>query len=124
MLQEFKSFLIKGNAVDMAVGFIFGAAFAGVVKSFIVNVIMPPIGLLMGGVDFSNLKIVLGGDAAIKYGQATMDLINFVILGAVVFLLVKAINKMQKEKEEVKEEPKTPEDVELLREIRDSLKNN
>ena len=124
MLQEFKSFLIKGNAVDMAVGFIFGAAFAGVVKSFIANIIMPPIGLLMGGVDFSNLKIVLGGDAAIKYGQATMDLINFVILGAVVFLLVKAINKMQKEKEEVKEEPKTPEDVELLREIRDSLKNN
>ncbi len=136
MLKEFKNFLIKGNAVDMAVGFIFGAAFAGVVKSFIANVIMPPIGLLMGNVDFSNLFIALDGktyatlkaveDAGapvIKYGLAIMDIINFVILGLVVFLMVKAINKMQKQKEEEpKEEPKTPEDIELLREIRDSLK--
>ncbi len=136
MLKEFKSFLIKGNAVDMAVGFIFGAAFAGVVKSFIANVVMPPIGLLMGNVDFSNLFIALDGEKyanlkavedagapVIKYGLAITDIINFVILGLVIFLLVKVINSLKKKEEEKpKEEPKTPEDIQLLQEIRDLLK--
>jgi len=115
----------------MAVGFIFGAAFAGVVKSFIANVIMPPIGMLMGGIDFSQKFVSLKGDYAtlkmaeeagapvIKYGVAITDVINFVILGFVIFMMVKAINKMQAKKEE---KPKGPTTEELLAEIRDSLK--
>ena len=113
MLKEFKEFLLKGNAVDMAVGFIFGAAFATIVKSFVNNVIMPPIGLLMGGVDFSDKFIALDGKEyaslealekagapAIKYGQFINDAISFIILGFVVFMLVKMMNKLQKKEEE------------------------
>ena len=108
MLQEFKKFLIKGNMVDMAVGFIFGAAFATVVKSFVNNVIMPPIGMLLGRVDFSQLFIALDGKKyetlkelekagapAIKYGVFINDLISFIILGFVVFLAIKAYNRMK-----------------------------
>jgi len=116
MFKEFKEFLIKGNMVDMAVGFIFGAAFATVVKSFVTNVIMPPIGKLMGNVDFSNLFIALDGKEyasikalekagapAIKYGLFINDLISFIILGFVVFMFIKQYNKMKKE--EPKAEP-------------------
>ncbi len=133
MLQEFKKFLIKGNAVDMAVGFIFGAAFATLVKSFIANIIMPFVGLIMGKIDFSNLFIALDGkeystlkaaeEAAapiVKYGVAITDIINFIILGFIIFLMVRAINKIQK-KEEEKPAPK-PADIVILEEIRDSLK--
>ena len=108
MLQEFKKFLITGNVVDMAVGFIFGAAFATVVKSLVANVIMPPIGLLMGGVDFSSLFIALDGkeyaslaalDAAgapaIKVGVFLNDAISFLILGWVMFLMVKGYNRLK-----------------------------
>ncbi|NKQ41180.1 MAG: large conductance mechanosensitive channel protein MscL [Sulfurovum sp.] len=108
MLEEFKKFLIKGNMVDMAVGFIFGAAFATVVKSLVSNVIMPPVGLLMGGVDFSQLFVALDGKEyatmavldkaaapAIKYGVFINDLISFLILGFVIFLGVKAYNNMK-----------------------------
>ena len=110
MLEEFKKFLIKGNMVDMAVGFIFGGAFATVVKSLVANVIMPPIGLLMGGVDFSQLFIALDGKEyatmealdkaaapAIKYGQFINDTISFLILGFVMFMMVKAYNKLKDE---------------------------
>ena len=108
MLNEFKKFLITGNVVDMAVGFIFGAAFATVVKSLVANVIMPPIGLLMGGVDFSSLFIALDGkeyvslaalDAAgapaIKLGVFINDVISFTILGFVMFIMVKSYNKLK-----------------------------
>ncbi len=108
MLQEFKKFLITGNVVDMAVGFIFGAAFGTVVKSLVANVIMPPIGLLMGGVDFSSLFIALDGkeytslaalDAAgapaIKVGVFLNDVISFTILGFVMFMMVKAYNRLK-----------------------------
>lgn len=108
MLKEFKQFLITGNVVDMAVGFIFGAAFATVVKSLVANIIMPPIGLLMGGVDFSSLFIALDGkdyvslaalDAAgapaIKLGVFINDTISFLILGWVMFMMVKAYNKLK-----------------------------
>ncbi len=113
MLEEFKKFLIKGNMVDMAVGFIFGGAFATVVKSLVANVIMPPIGLLMGGVDFSQLFVALDGKEyasmealdkagapAIKYGLFINDTISFLILGFVMFLGVKAYNKMKEEEPE------------------------
>ena len=108
MLNEFKQFLIKGNMVDMAVGFIFGGAFATVVKSLVSNVIMPPVGMLMGGVDFSQLFINLSdksyesmealdkaGAPAIKYGLFINDTISFIILGFVMFMGIKAYNKLK-----------------------------
>lgn len=108
MFEEFKKFLIGGNVIDMAVGFIFGAAFATLVKSLVANVIMPPIGLLMGKVDFSSLFIALDGKEyaslkeleaasapAIKYGAFLNDTVSFVILGFVVFLMVKGYNTMR-----------------------------
>ena len=126
MLNDFKKFLIKGNAVDMAVGFIFGAAFATVVKSLIANVVMPPIGMALGKVDFSQLKYVIlpasdgVEEVAIKYGVFINDVVSFVILGFIVFMLVKMISKLQK-KEEAKPAP-TPANEVLLAEIRDILK--
>ena len=107
MLKEFRDFLIKGNVVDMAVGFIFGAAFATIVKSLVSNVIMPPIGLLLGNVDFSSLFIALDGKSyasladlekagapAIKLGVFFNDLTSFVILGFVMFMMIKAYAKV------------------------------
>ena len=133
MLQDFKAFLMKGNVIDMAVWFIFGAAFASVVKSLVTNIVMPPIGTLMADVDFSNLFYVLGdweyttiaaldesGAAAIRYGQFINDFIGFVLLWFVVFMLVRIVTNMQK-KEEAKP-AETPADIKLLEEIRDSLK--
>ena len=120
MLKEFKDFLLKGNMVDMAVGFIFGAAFATFVKSLVANVIMPPVGMLMGGVDFSQLFITLDGKEyatmealdkagapAIKYGVFINDTISFLILGFVVFMGIKGYNKLKAEEPEVVEEPTT-----------------
>ena len=120
MLEEFKKFLIKGNMVDMAVGFIFGGAFATVIKSMVANVIMPPVGLLLGQVDFSQLFIALDGNdyanmaaldkagaPAIKYGTFINDVISFVILGFVVFMFIKAYNKMKDPEEEAEVTTKT-----------------
>jgi large conductance mechanosensitive channel len=108
MFAEFKKFLIGGNVIDMAVGFIFGAAFATLVKSLVANIIMPPIGLLMGKADFTSLFIALDGKhytslkeleaasaPAIKYGAFLNDTVAFVILGFVVFLMVKGYNKVR-----------------------------
>jgi len=108
MFKEFKKFLIKGNMVDMAVGFIFGGAFATVIKSMVANIIMPPVGQLMGKVDFSQLFIALDGKdyinmaaldkagaPAIKYGAFINDVISFMILGFVIFMFIKAYNKMK-----------------------------
>jgi len=108
MLEEFKKFLIKGNMVDMAVGFIFGAAFATLIKSLVANIIMPPVGMLLGNVDFSQLFMALDGKAyeslaaldkagapALKYGLFMNDAISFLILGGVMFMLVRAYNKMK-----------------------------
>jgi len=126
MLNDFKKFLIKGNAVDMAVGFIFGAAFATVVKSLIANVVMPPIGMALGKVDFSNLKYVLSAategkeEVAINYGTFINDVVSFVILGFIVFMLVRMISNLQK-KEEAKPAPIPGNEI-LLAEIRDLLK--
>lgn len=114
MLKEFRDFLVKGNVVDMAVGFIFGAAFATLIKSLVANVIMPPIGLLLGRVDFSQLFISLDGNSystlaelekagapAIKLGVFANDTISFLILGFVMFMFIKSYNKLKKEEEEV-----------------------
>ncbi len=116
MLKEFKEFLIKGSVVDIAVGFIFGAAFATFVKSLVENVVMPPIGLLLGKVDFSQLFISLDGNyyatlaelekagaPAIKLGVFINDTISFLILGFVVFMFIKSYNKLRN----IKDTPKT-----------------
>jgi large conductance mechanosensitive channel len=121
MLKEFKEFLLKGNAVDMAVGFMFGAAFASIIKSLVDNIIMPPIGMLMGGIDFSNSFIALDGKEyatlaelekagapAIKYGSFINDSLSFLILGFVIFMMVRTINKLQKPQEEAPTTKKCP----------------
>jgi large conductance mechanosensitive channel len=138
MFKEFKAFAMRGNVVDMAVGIIIGAAFGSIVKSLVDDVIMPPIGLLLGNVDFSNLFIVLkdGAEAAppyasvaaahaagavtLNYGLFINAVVSFLIVAFAVFLLIRAINKLKTA--EVPEPAATPEDVLLLREIRDSLK--
>jgi large conductance mechanosensitive channel len=120
MAKEFKEFLVKGNMVDMAVGFIFGAAFATLVKSLVSNIIMPPVGKLLGGVDFSQLLYALDGKEyasvaaldkagapAIKYGIFINDTIAFMILGFVMFMLIRAYNNMKKEEPEPEAEPTT-----------------
>jgi len=126
MLKDFKKFLIKGNAVDMAVGFIFGAAFATVVKSLVKNIVMPPIGLLLGKVDFSDLKYILvektedSAEVAISYGVFVNDVVSFVILGFVIFMLVRGIGKIQKKEEKKPTAP--PKSEVLLEEILAVLK--
>ena len=135
MVKEFKEFAVKGNVVDMAVGIIIGGAFGTIVKSLVSDVIMPPIGLALGGVDFSNLFFTLGdgsfdsleaakeaGAATINYGIFFNNVISFLIVAFAVFLLVKSINSL-KRKEEAKpaEPPKPSAEVTLLTEIRDLM---
>lgn len=130
MFKAFKEFAFKGNIVDMAVGFILGAGFSTVVKSLVSNVVMPVIGLLMGGIKFEDLKIVLqaaGADpeanpeVAITYGKFIDDFLAFSLLAFVVFLIVKKfIAAFEKKEEEA--EPETPRQEVLLEEIRDALK--
>ena len=126
MLQEFKKFAIRGNVMDMAVGIIIGAAFGKIVSSFVADIIMPPIGILLGGVDFSNLTITLKkaseGVAAvtINYGVFINTVLDFVIIAFAIFIVIKQINRLKKKEEEKPAEP--AEDIVLLREIRDSLK--
>ena len=131
MMSEFKEFAMRGNVIDLAVGVVIGAAFGKNVTALVDKVIMPPIGLLIGGVDFSRLSIVLKEatvDAAgqevpavvLAYGEFFNALIQFIIIAFAIFLVVKAINRVHKKPEEAPAAP--PEDVLLLREIRDSLK--
>ncbi len=129
MIKEFKQFAIKGNVVDMAVGIIIGTAFGKIVSSFVADVIMPPIGLLLGGVDFSRLAITLKeamGDApavVIGYGKFIQTLIDFTIIAFAIFIAVKAINSLREKAEEAPTEPpKPPAQEVLLAEIRDLLK--
>lgn len=133
MMSEFKEFAMRGNVIDLAVGVVIGAAFGKIVSALVDNVIMPPIGMLIGGVDFSALAITLkeasvdaAGEAVpavqIGYGVFLNALIQFVIVAFAIFMVVKAINRLNR-KPEVVEAPAEPsEDVLLLREIRDSLK--
>ncbi len=133
IFSEFKKFLIQGNMVDMAIGFIFGGAFSTVIKSLVDNVVMPPVGMLLGKADFSQLYISLNGEnyatlaeavksgaPLIKYGQFINDIISFLILGFVVFMFINAYNKLKTPVEEAPAQPE--ENILLLREIRDSLK--
>ena len=128
MLSEFKQFAIKGNMVDMAVGIIIGAAFGKIVSSLVNDVIMPPLGLAIGGVNFSDLAIVLqqatdeAAAVTVGYGAFLQTIIDFLIIALAIFVAVKVINRMKrKEEEKPSEPPKPSEEVLLLREIRDSL---
>ena len=130
MLQEFKDFVMKGSFIDMATGIIIGGAAGTVVKSLVSDVIMPPIGYLMGGVDFSKLGIAMGKgfdgkDVVIKYGAFINSMISFLIIMGAVFMLIKAINAAKAQMEEEKEEEAAaapPRQEVLLEEIRDALK--
>ena len=132
MLQEFKAFAMRGSVVDLAVGVVIGGAFGKIVSSLVDKIIMPPIGMLTGGIDFSQLKWVLkpGDDSdpkhkiaevSIGYGDFINTMITFLIIAAAIFLVVKMINSMQKKQDEAPAAP--PAEVALLTEIRDLLKN-
>ncbi|NPA91200.1 MAG: large-conductance mechanosensitive channel protein MscL [Chloroflexi bacterium] len=130
MWQEFKEFALKGNMVDMAVGIVIGAAFGKVISSLVQDIIMPPIGLLLGGVNFSDLAIVLkegSGDTPavlLRYGAFIQTLVDFFIVALAIFFVVKAINAMRREqeKEEAAAPPAPSKEEQLLMEIRDLLK--
>lgn len=132
LLQEFKEFAARGNVIDLAVGVIIGAAFGKIVTSLVEQVVMPPIGLLLGRVDFSNLEWVLAPEdpateavekVAIQYGAFLNTVIQFLIVAFVVFLMVKAINRLRREQAEAPAAPPAPTPTEaLLAEIRDALK--
>lgn len=136
MFEEFKKFALRGNVVDLAVGFILGGAFSTIVKSLVDDILMPPLGLVLGGVDFTNLYISLSGgdypslEAAQEAGAVTMNyglfinnIIAFLILAFALFLIIKGMNKMQKKADEAPAEPAaTPREQVLLEEIRDLLK--
>ncbi len=136
MLDEFKKFAMRGNVVDMAVGIIIGAAFGKIVASLVNDVIMPPIGLAMGGVDFSQLFFNLtnqeyatltaaqeAGAATINYGMFLNATVNFVIVAFAIFMMIRGMNSMKRKEEAAPAEPPKPSaEVELLTEIRDSLK--
>jgi len=124
MMSEFKDFAMKGNVVDMAVGIVIGGAFGKIVSSFVADVLMPPIGLAMGGVNFSDLAVTLqeaAGDAGpvlLKYGVFIQSVVDFIIIAFAIFMVVKAMNSM---KEEEAEEDPGPSEKDLLAEIRDAL---
>jgi len=129
MMQEFKKFAMRGNVMDMAIGIIIGAAFGKIISSVVGDVIMPPIGLLLGGVDFSNLAITLkaGSEGVepvlLKYGVFINTVIDFLIIAFAIFIVVKAMNSMKKKEEEKPAAPPAPTKSEvLLEEIRNELR--
>jgi large conductance mechanosensitive channel len=128
VIQEFKEFAMKGNVVDLAVGVIIGGAFGKIVASLVDNIIMPPIGKAIGGVDFSQLKLIIQeaaadgkGEVAIGYGAFLQTVVNFLIIAFALFMVIKAMNRFKKQAPPPAPAA-TPEDIVLLREIRDSLR--
>ena len=134
-LEEFKSFAMRGNVVDLAIGVVIGASFGKIVTSLVNDIIMPPIGKLLGGVDFANLFLTLGGDsydtlaAAQEAGAVTWNyglfintILNFIIVAFAIFILIKQMNKLKKKQDEEQAPPKISKQEELLTEIRDLLK--
>jgi len=130
MIKEFREFAMRGNVVDMAVGIIIGAAFGKIVSSFVNDVLMPPLGLALGGVDFTDLAVTLkqaGGEAAavtLNYGSFIQTVVDFVIIAFAIFMMIKAMNSLKKKEEEKPAAPPAPSaEQTLLTEIRDLLKN-
>lgn len=136
MIDEFKEFAVKGNALDLAVGVVLGAAFGKIVSSLVDDVIMPPVGLALGGADFTNLFVNLGpgnyatleeakaaGAPTLNYGNFLQTLVDFLLVALALFLMVRFLNRLRRKKEEAPAAPAAPpEEVVLLREIRDALK--
>ena len=134
IVAEFKEFITRGNVMDMAVGIIIGGAFTAIVTSLVNDLLMPVIGALFGGIDFSTLKYVIRAadeaagieEAAIRYGSFIQAIVNFLLIAIVIFLLVRGLNKLRRKKEEPAPEPapdpEPSEEVKLLTEIRDALK--
>ena len=137
MLKEFREFAVKGNVLDLAVGIVIGAAFGRIVQSFVDDVLMPPIGMLLGRVDFAEMFTVLkagavpppyptrevakaAGAVTLNYGQFINTIVSFVIVAFAVFLLLKVVNRLRRQQEAAA--PPTPEEVVLLREIRDAVR--
>lgn len=124
MIKEFKQFIARGNVVDLAVGVIIGGAFGKIVTSLVNDIIMPLIGVIIGGINFTGLTITVG-NATIAYGAFIQNVIDFLIIAVCIFFFVKLINKLSKPKKEEKpKEVKKSDDIILLEEIRDLLKNN
>ena len=121
-VSDFKVFISRGNVVDMAVGVIVGGAFGKIVSSLVNDILMPIIGVLLGGLNFSDLSIKVG-DATVKYGSFVQTIIDFLIISFSIFLMIKLFEKLKKKEEPKKEEAKKSEEVLLLEEIRDLLKN-
>jgi large conductance mechanosensitive channel len=123
MLKEFRDFAMRGNVIDLAVAVVIGAAFTAIVTSLVNDIIMPLIGLILGGLDFSSLSITVGS-AAIAYGKFIQAIVNFLIIAYVLFLMVRGINRLNKKKDAVPPPPPEPTAEEkLLTEIRDLLKH-
>lgn len=134
LIKEFKEFAMRGNVLDMAVGIVIGGAFGKIVSSFVEDVLMPPIGVLLGGVNFTDLKVVfkqavmdgenvVTPEVALRYGNFIQVIFDFLIIAFAIFMLIKAVNKFNKKKEEAPAAPEAPPaDVQLLTEIRDLLK--
>ena len=123
LIDEFKTFIKRGNVIDLAVGVIIGSAFSSIVSSLVDDILMPLIGVVIGGYDFSELSIKIG-QSTIKYGMFIQNIINFLIIAFCVFIFVKLLNKLEHHKEETKKEEKVKSDETiLLTEIRDLLKN-
>jgi large conductance mechanosensitive channel len=131
LIKEFKEFAMRGNVVDMAIGIIIGGAFGKIISSFVSDVLMPPIGILLGGTNFSDLKIVIQdadiasevAEVAINYGTFVQTVIDFSIIAFCIFMVIKGMNRMKKKKEEAPAAPPAPTKEELLlTEIRDLLK--
>ncbi|MBK8900977.1 MAG: large-conductance mechanosensitive channel protein MscL [Anaerolineaceae bacterium] len=121
MLREFREFIAKGNVLDLAVAVIIGAAFGAIVTSLVNDIIMPLIGVILGGVDFTTLAIQVG-EATITYGNFIQAIINFLLIAFVIFMIVRTANNMKKKEEETPASPSGPTTEELLMEIRDLLK--
>lgn len=133
MMKEFREFAMRGNVVDMAVGIIIGGAFGKIVSSFVQDVIMPPLGMLIGGVDFSDLTFIIQqaqgdmAEVAIRYGLFVQSIVDFVIIAFAIFMVIRGMNRMQRKEEAKPATPPTPpepsKEEKLLTEIRDLLKS-
>lgn len=122
LMAEFKEFISRGNVMDMAVGIIIGGAFTAIVNSLVKDIFTPLLGIIIGGIDFSSLSVDLG-KASIQYGLFIQNIISFILISFVVFLMIKVLNKLSRKGQKQEEEKPTPADIVLLTEIRDLLKD-
>lgn len=121
-LKEFETFAVRGNAIDLAVGVVIGAAFNQITTSLATNILTPPIGLLLGGFDFAKLSVKLGGNSILAYGVFLQAILNFFIIALALFVIIKLLNRLTKKQEEEKVVPPPSPEIELLKEIRDELR--